>query len=136
MGIRSILSKPYAAFIHWQTLAWSKRPIETQQQVFQALISKGKNTVFGKDHGFSEIRSHADFVKKVPIRDYEELRPYFDRVVAGESDILWPDKPLYLAKTSGTTSGAKFIPITRDSIPNHINGAKNALLSYIHDQAD
>lgn len=133
MGIRSILAKPYAAWVHRQTKAWSSKPVETQQQVFQQLISKAKNTVFGKDHAFNSISSHSDFVKQVPIRDYEELRPYFDRVVAGEENILWPGKPLYLAKTSGTTSGAKFIPITRDSIPNHINGAKNALLSYIHE---
>ncbi len=133
MGIRSILAKPYASFVHRQTTAWSSRPVETQQQVFEQLVLKAKNTVFGKDHGFSEIGSHADFVKKVPIRDYEQLRSYFDRVVAGESDILWPGKPLYLAKTSGTTSGAKFIPITRDSIPNHLNGAKNALLNYVHE---
>jgi len=133
MGIRSILAKPYAAFTHRQTLAWSSRPIETQQKVLATLIKKAANTSFGKDHHFGSIKTHSEFIKKVPIRDYEQLRTYFDRVVAGEKDILWPGKPLYLAKTSGTTSGVKFIPITRESIPNHINGAKNALLSYIHE---
>lgn len=133
MGIRSILAAPLAWVTHRQTLAWSSRPVETQQRVFQELIAKAKNTSFGKDHDFLNIRNHDDFVARVPIRDYEELKPYFDRTANGEENVLWPGKPLYLAKTSGTTSGAKYIPITRDSIPNHINGAKNALLSYIHE---
>lgn len=133
MRIRSFLSKPVAALNARQTKAWSSRPIETQQQIFRELIAKAKNTSFGKDHHFGTIKSHADFIQHVPIRDYEELKPYFERTASGEENVLWPGKPLYLAKTSGTTSGAKYIPITRDSIPNHINGAKNALLSYIHE---
>ena len=107
--------------------------METQQKVFNALISKAKNTAFGQDHDFLRIRNHEHFKARVPIRDYEELKTYFERTANGEESVLWPGKPLYLAKTSGTTSGAKFIPITRDSIPNHLNGAKNALLSYIHE---
>ncbi len=133
MGIRSFLAKPLAAWTARQTKAWSSRPAQTQQKVFSGLISKGRNTAFGQAHDFLRIRNHADFVARVPIRDYEQLKPYFDRTAAGEENVLWPGKPLYLAKTSGTTSGAKYIPITRDSIPNHINGAKNALLSYIHE---
>ncbi|MDB4655230.1 GH3 auxin-responsive promoter family protein [Flavobacteriales bacterium] len=133
MGIRSFFAKPLAWWTHRQTLAWSSKPKETQTVVFQELISKAKNTAFGQDHDFLRITNHADFVARVPIRDYEELKTYFDRTVSGEENVLWPGKPLYLAKTSGTTSGAKYIPITRDSIPNHINGAKNALLSYIHE---
>lgn len=133
MGIRSILAKPLARWTNRQTSAWSRRPVETQQKVFNELISKAKSTAFGQDHDFLRIRTHEDFKKRVPIRDYEELKPYFERTAAGEENVLWPGKPLYLAKTSGTTSGAKYIPITRDSIPNHLNGAKNALLSYIHE---
>ncbi len=133
MGIRSILAKPLAWWTHRQTVVWSRKPVETQQKVFEELISKAKNTAFGQKHDFLRIRTHQDFVKRVPIRDYEELKTYFERTAAGEENVLWPGKPLYLAKTSGTTSGAKYIPITRDSIPNHLNGAKNALLSYIHE---
>jgi hypothetical protein len=133
MGIRSFFAKPLAWWTHRQTKAWSQKPKETQQRVFQELVSKAKNTAFGQDHDFLRIKNHADFVAQVPIRDYEELKSYFERTVSGEGNVLWPGKPLYLAKTSGTTSGAKYIPITRDSIPNHINGAKNALLSYIHE---
>ncbi len=133
MGIRSFFAKPLAWWTHHQTKAWSTKPAETQQNVFDKLIAGAKNTSFGLDHDFGAIHSHSDFVKRVPIRDYEELKPYFERTANGEANVLWPGKPLYLAKTSGTTSGAKYIPITRDSIPNHINGAKNALLSYIHE---
>lgn len=133
MGIRSLFAKPLAWWTNRQTLAWSSKPAETQRMVFKELVSKAKDTAFGKDHDFLRIRTHADFKARVPIRDYEELKPYFERTADGEENVLWPGKPLYLAKTSGTTSGAKFIPITRDSIPNHLNGAKNALLSYIHE---
>lgn len=133
MGVRSIFAKPLATLAARQTKMWSRKPVETQLHVFKELIADGKNTAFGKDHNFGSIQSHADFVRQVPIRDYEELKPYFERTAQGEEDVLWPGKPLYLAKTSGTTSGAKYIPITRHSIPNHINGAKNALLSYIHE---
>jgi hypothetical protein len=133
MGIRSILAKPLAWWTNRQTVAWSRKPVETQQKVFDELISKAKNTAFGQDHDFLRIRNHEHFKARIPIRDYEELKPYFERTANGEENVLWPGKPLYLAKTSGTTSGAKYIPITRDSIPNHLNGAKNALLSYIHE---
>jgi hypothetical protein len=136
MGIRSIMAKPLAWWTHRKTIEWSSKPVETQQRVFEELISKAKNTVFGQDHDFLRIRNHEHFKARVPIRDYEELKPYFERTAAGEENVLWPGKPLYLAKTSGTTSGAKYIPITRDSIPNHLNGAKNALLSYIHESGN
>ena len=72
------------------------------------------------------------FTQNVPIRDYEELRPYVNRIIEGESDVLWRGKPAYFAKTSGTTSGAKFIPISKDSVPNHINTARDMLLNYMH----
>lgn len=131
MAIRSILAKALAWYIQQETSAWANRPIETQDRVLKQLIAGAKNTAFGKGHRFDTIQDHAEFVERVPIKDYEQLRPYFDRTANGEVNILWPGKPLYLAKTSGTTSGAKYIPITRDSIANHINGARNALLRYV-----
>ncbi|MCF8258011.1 MAG: GH3 auxin-responsive promoter family protein [Flavobacteriales bacterium] len=132
MGLRSILSRPLAAIIDAQTRRWSTRPVETQQKVLRSILQAAKDTAFGRDHGFGTIRDHLDFAKQVPISEYEGLRPYMDRVVKGERNVLWPGLPLYFAKTSGTTSGVKYIPITRESIPNHINGAKNALLNYVH----
>ncbi len=102
-----------------------------QEFLFHKLINQAKKTVFGIEHGFSEITSHEEFVKRVPIRDYEKLIPYIERIKAGEKNVLWPGKPVYFAKSSGTTSGVKYIPLTKDSIPNHINSARNALLLYI-----
>jgi len=133
MGIRSVFSKPLASYIVSQQKSWSRRPAETQHSQFQNLVKKAANTSFGKDHGFQSIKTYEDFRERVPVRDYEGLSGYIDRIVKGEKDVLWPGKPKYLAKTSGTTSGTKYIPITGDSIPNHINGAKDALLSYIHE---
>jgi phenylacetate-coenzyme A ligase PaaK-like adenylate-forming protein len=133
MGIRGFLSKPLAAYIVNDQKKWASRPAITQLKQFNNLISKAKNTAFGRDHGFSDIKNYNDFKKQIPIRDYEGLKPYVDKILAGESDILWPGKPAYFAKTSGTTSGTKYIPITKDSIPNHINSAKNALLNYVNE---
>lgn len=133
MGIRSILAKPFAAYIASQTKNWSLHPEAYQTKIFNYLISEGKSTVFGRDHHFQSIRNYEDFKKNVPIRDYEDLKPYVEQVLTGQSDILWKGKPEYFAKTSGTTSGTKYIPITKESVPNHINGARNALLSYIHE---
>jgi hypothetical protein len=111
---------------------WEANAIRLQKNVFSGLIKKGESTHFGKDHHFSEISNHEDFIKHVPICDYETIKPYINRVIDGEENILWPGKPIYLAKTSGTTSGVKYIPITGDSIPNHINSARFALLMYIY----
>ncbi len=133
MGIKSILSKPIASIIASKVKKWSMRPFETQRNVFQELIRKGKNTQFGKDHNFDQIQTYEDFKKQVPVRDYEALKSYIDRATKGEKDILWPGKPIYFCKTSGTTSGTKYIPITSDSIHNHIESARNALLLYIHE---
>ena len=133
MSVKSVAAKIFANIIHRKTQKWVHNPIETQQKVFQNLIASADVTQFGKDHNFSKIKSFEDFAKLVPIRDYEELRPYVDRVVNGEADILWKGKPIYFAKTSGTTSGAKYIPLTKESMPTHIEAARNAILNYIHE---
>lgn len=136
MSIKSFFAIPFAKIATKQVLKWAKNPYKTQQKVFDNLISKGQKTAFGKDHDFKNINSYDDFKKRVKVTDYEGLRPYVDRIVAGESDVLWTGKPLYFAKTSGTTSGAKYIPITKDSMPTHIKAARNALLFYISEKND
>ncbi|MCB9425814.1 MAG: GH3 auxin-responsive promoter family protein [Flavobacteriales bacterium] len=133
MLIKQIAARVFARKINAKTQKWAKNPVETQQRVFKQLIKEAKHTAFGQDHEFESIQSHRDFVNKVPIRDYEALRPYIDRMVAGEEDVLWKGKPIYLAKTSGTTSGAKYIPLTKESIPYHIRAARNAILAYIYE---
>jgi hypothetical protein len=131
MSFKSIFALPFALAVKRKMDKWIDNPIETQKNVFEELISVATSTEFGKEHNFISINSHQDFVKQVPIRDYEDLRFYIDKVVAGEENILWPKKPLYFAKTSGTTSGAKYIPITKESMPTHIANARNAIMCYI-----
>lgn len=133
MGLKAALSKPFAAFIVKGVTRWKKDAVAAQKETFHQLIDAAKHTAFGKDHQFSSIKNYEDFKKQVPVRDYEELRPYIDRVVAGEKDVMWKGKPAYFAKTSGTTSGAKYIPISKESMPEHLKAARNALLTYIHE---
>jgi len=133
MSIKSIAAKIFARKIYNQTVNWSHKPVETQQKVFKSLIENAKETKFGKDHRFNEIKTTDDFQKSVPVRDYEDLKSYIDKVKLGEENILWKGKPLYFAKTSGTTSGAKYIPLTKESMPTHINASRNAILHYIHE---
>ena len=133
MSIKSIAARLFARQVVKKTQAWATNPVETQNKVFQELIRQAKDTQFGRDHHFDQIQTPADFATQVPVRDYEELKPYVDRVVKGEENILWKGKPLYFAKTSGTTSGAKYIPLTKESMPFHIEAARNAILHYIHE---
>lgn len=136
MSIKSVFAIPFAKIATKRVFKWANKPHKTQDKVFKKLIFKAKNTAFGKDHDFENIVTYDDFKKRVKVSDYEGLRTYADRVVAGEADVLWPGKPLYFAKTSGTTSGAKYIPITKESMPTHIKAARNALLFYIVEKND
>ena len=131
MKIKSFLAKPFANYIHRQIKKGMATAVADQQHIFQQLIKTGLKTEFGKDHAFDSIKSHEDFIKKVPIRDYEAFKPYIEKIKEGKHNVLWKGQPIYFAKTSGTTSGVKYIPITKESIPNHINTARNALLCYM-----
>ncbi len=131
MSIKSIFAVPIAKRIRKRIYKWASQPEKTQEKVFQKLIAQAKNTSFGKDHNYSKIISYQDFKEQVPVRDYEALKPYVEQILEGKSDVLWKGKPLFFAKTSGTTSGAKYIPLTKASMPFHIKAARNALLMYI-----
>jgi hypothetical protein len=133
MGIRSALAKPFASYLASQTQKWALHPGPYQQKILLHNITKASSTKFGRDFGFQDIRSYQDFKKQVPIRDYEGLKTYFDLVVDGHADILWPGKPVYLAKTSGTTSGTKYIPISKESKFSHFVQARNSTLAYVHE---
>jgi hypothetical protein len=133
MGLKAALSKVFAAIVNRSLNKLRKNGVALQQKTFEYLISKGKKTGFGKAHHFENIATYDDFKRNVPIYDYEDLRPYIDQIIKGEENILWPGKPEYLAKTSGTTSGVKYIPISKESMPEHIKAARNTLLSYIHE---
>lgn len=131
MKIKSLLAKPFANYISNQIKKGIETAVEDQQNILKDLIKTAKDTEFGKEHQFEEIKDYNDFKKNVPIRDYEGFVAYIDRIKQGRFNVLWKGKPIYFAKTSGTTSGIKYIPITKASIPNHINTARNALLCYM-----
>ncbi|MCU0387867.1 MAG: GH3 auxin-responsive promoter family protein [Chitinophagaceae bacterium] len=131
MNIKSLLARPFAGYIARQIRKGMESAVADQDSIFRNLTTVGKKTVFGKDHGFADIKTYDDFKKAVPIRDYEALKPYIEQIKQGKHNVLWKGKPIYFAKTSGTTSGVKYIPITKDSIPNHINSARNALACYM-----
>jgi len=130
MGIKSFFLRPFAKTVSNNIQSWSKNAVAIQQELMQELVEIGKQTTFGKDHDFASIQTYEDFKQRVPIQDYEGLRPYIERIKKGEKDVLWQGIPRYFAKTSGTTSGVKYIPITKESIPNHFNTARNALFNY------
>jgi hypothetical protein len=132
MNIKLQILSLFAGYTARQIQKWKKTAVEDQYQIMQNLVRKASGTVFGKDHSFGNIKTYEDFKRNVPVRDYEGLRSYIDMIIEGQKDVLWPGKPRYFAKTSGTTSGVKYIPITRDSMPNHIHTARNAMFNYFN----
>lgn len=130
MGFKSALVRPFAELATRRIDRWAANAVSSQEFVFQQLLKGGRQTAFGREHGFDSIRTYEDFKKAVPIRDYEQLKPWVERIKAGERDVLWPGRPRYFAKTSGTTSGAKYIPLSTESLPNHFGTARNALFNF------
>ena len=131
MSIKSFLSLPFAKFIVLKNKKWKYNAIKFQEKNLHKLIKSARKTEFGKDHNFNLIKNYCDFKKNVPIRNYEDLSIYIEKVKKGEKDILWPGTPIYFCKTSGTTSGTKYIPITKESMPGHLTSARDAILNYI-----
>lgn len=131
MGLKSALISPYAGWVASKVSNWRDQAVQAQYKVMYSLVRKAEGTAFADEHGFGSIHTYDDFKAQVPIRDYEELSPYIDRIIKGEQHVLWPGQPIYFAKTSGTTSGVKYIPITRDSIDNHFYTAQTALMLYM-----
>lgn len=131
MKIKSFFAKPFATYINKQVRKSMQTALADQQKIFESLVKTAQHTDFGKEHHFTDIKTYDDFVSRVPVRDYEAFKPYIEKIKDGKHNVLWKGKPIYFAKTSGTTSGVKYIPITKESIPNHINTARNALLCYM-----
>ncbi|HVZ55125.1 MAG TPA: GH3 auxin-responsive promoter family protein [Chitinophagaceae bacterium] len=131
MKIKSFLAKPFASYVQKTIRKGMATAVEDQDAILKNLIRNGRLTQIGKDTRLDEVNTYEEFRQAMPVRDYEQLRPYIDRIKEGKHNILWKGLPIYFAKTSGTTSGVKYIPITKDSIPNHINSARNALLCYM-----
>lgn len=131
MKIKSFLAKPFANYIYNKVQKSMTTAVEDQEAIFKDLLKNAISTEFGKDHDLKNVQIHEDFTQAVPIRDYEALKSYIEKIKAGKHNILWKGQPIYFAKTSGTTSGVKYIPITKQSIHNHIDTARNALLCYM-----
>jgi hypothetical protein len=131
MKLKSFLAKPFASIIYNRIRKSMATALDDQDAIFKELLKTGAKTTFGTDHQLHTVTNHAEYQQAVPIRDYEQLKGYIAQVKEGKHNVLWKGKPIYFAKTSGTTSGVKYIPITRESIPNHINSARNALLCYM-----
>ena len=131
MPIKALLSLFFAKFIVYKNNNWKKNAVKFQKKIMHNLVDQAKQTVFGKNHSFSKIKNYSDFKRNIPIRDYEDLKPYLQQVIDGGEGILWPGKPIYFCKTSGTTSGTKYIPISKESISHHITAARDAILYYI-----
>ncbi|MCG9911264.1 MAG: GH3 auxin-responsive promoter family protein [Flavobacteriales bacterium] len=131
MGLKAFFIKPFAAIRAKAVKKTAANALKNQEKTWQKLLQQGKNTAFGKAHKLEKINTYEEFKKHVPVRDYEELKPWFDRTASGEENVLWPGKPVYLAKTSGTTSGAKYIPITKESAPYHMQSARDAVFCHI-----
>ncbi len=131
MKFKSFLAKPFASYIHARIRKGMTTALQDQEAILRDLLKVGKTTEFGKEHGLDKASNYSDFKATIPIRDYEALKPWVEKIKEGKHNILWKGLPIYFAKTSGTTSGVKYIPITKESIPNHINSARNALLCYM-----
>lgn len=131
MKIKSFLARPYASIVHSRIRKGMATAVADQQTILQQLVKGGSGTVFGRDHKLAAVSDHTSYTQAVPIRDYEAFKPYIEQIKTGTENVLWKGKPIYFAKTSGTTSGVKYIPITKDSISNHIDTARNALLCYM-----
>ena len=131
MKIKSLLAKPFASYIYKGIRKGMITAVADQEVILKNLIKTGRITEFGKMAGLQQVNTYDEFRQAVEIRDYEQFKPYIEQVKEGKHNVLWKGRPIYFAKTSGTTSGTKYIPITKDSIPNHINTARNALLCYM-----
>ncbi len=136
MKIKSLLARPYASYISGQVRKGLHTALDDQERTLRDLLRIGKGTEFGQEHRLGEVRNAEEFAQAIPVRDYEQFRPWIDRIKEGKHNILWKGQPIYFAKTSGTTSGVKYIPISRESIHNHIDSARNALLCYIHESGN
>ncbi len=131
MNIKSFLAKPFASYIYRSIRKDMGSALEDQENILKTLLKAGSKTAFGREHHLETVKTYEEFKAAVPVRDYEQFKPYIELIKQGKHNILWPGQPVYFAKTSGTTSGIKYIPISKDSISNHINTARNALLSYM-----
>ncbi len=116
----------------WRIENWSRHPVAVQREVLQELVTAAQHTALGKKYKFSNLFTLKEFKKNVPIHSYEDIKPYVERMMGGEENILWNTPINWFAKSSGTTSDkSKFIPISEESLQdNHFKASKDVLTSY------
>ncbi len=131
MKFKSFLAKPFASYIYRSIRKEMSSAVEDQENILKNLLKTGSKTVFGREQHLEAVKTYEEFKAAVPLRDYEQFKPYIDQIMQGKHNVLWKGQPIYFAKTSGTTSGIKYIPISKESISNHINTARNTLLCYM-----
>jgi hypothetical protein len=117
---------------------FSDHPHETQARVFRNLIERGRETAWGRAHGFADLRSPEQFRQQIPVSTYEQLFPWIERAIQGEADVLWPGRVSWFAKSSGTTNDrSKYIPVTADALEFcHYSAGQDMLSVYLHNQPD
>ena len=114
-----------------ETENFKKNAVEDQEKLLLSLVKTAEKTLFGREHQFENIKNVHDYQNQVQIADYEDLKSYIEKVKRGQRDILWTETPEYFAKTSGTTSGSKYIPISKEGMPFQIAAAQSAIFHYI-----
>ncbi len=137
MPLNSLFSWVIKKRIH-QIELFKKYPVEVQTESFQKLVDEAALTRFGLEHNFSNIRTIKDFQHAVPIRTYEEFKPYIDLLREGQQNVLWPSKLKWFAKSSGTTDArSKFIPVTQEALEEcHYKGGKDLLALWYNQKPD
>jgi len=127
-----------ARFRHWRIEQWVENPIEAQREVLQDLVTHAQFTEIGRQYGLNNLFSVRDFKKAIPIHEYDQLKPYIDRLMNGEEKLLWNTPVNWFAKSSGTTNDkSKFIPITDESLNDcHYQASKDVLSLYYNFNPD
>ena len=133
MNLTKFLNKIYFAHSIKRLNRYATEPDKVQHEVLMRLVGKAKNTEWGKQYDYATIRTYDDFKSRVPLQTYEEVKPYVERLRAGEQNLLWPSEIRWFAKSSGTTNDkSKFLPVSRESLQDtHYQGGKDAVALYL-----
>ncbi len=133
MGYKSSIAKLASNVIAPAVYKEQKNALDTQRKLFHSLVQSAQQTDFGKAHNFSQIKKYHDFKAAVKVRDYEDFKDYIELIADGKENVLWQGKPIYFCKSSGTTSGTKYIPVTKEQIGEMIRAARNSMMMYAHE---
>lgn len=134
--IKRSLARIWAKYHVKKSWDFKNNAVKNQEDLLLDLVKTAEKTLFGREHQFETVKNIEDFQKQVAVADYEDLKPYIERAKKGQANILWPGNPEYFAKTSGTTSGSKYIPISKEGMPFQTNAAKSALFHYINQKGN